>query len=61
MEKRDCTSMSNNELKIYIESLKNIFESKKNEVIRICEEMDKVELEFLNATNELKIRKNIHL
>ena len=30
MEKKDCTNMSNSELKIYIETLRNSFEKKKN-------------------------------
>ena len=46
MEKRNYKEMSNSELKLQIESLRNIFESKKN---------------MLNATHELKIRKNILL
>jgi hypothetical protein len=61
MEKRDCTNMSNSELKLYMESLKNIFESRKNELKRICEEMASVEKEYLNANRELEIRKNIYL
>ena len=61
MEKRDCTNMSNTELKLYIESLRNIFESRKNEIKRICEEMGNVEKEYLKANRELEIRKNIYL
>ena len=59
MEKRNYKEMSNSELKLQIESLRNIFESKKNMLKNICEEMGKVEKEYLNATHELKIRKNI--
>lgn len=61
MEKRDCTNMSNTELKLYIESLRNIFESRKNEIKKICEEMGNVEKEYLKANRELEIRKNIYL
>ena len=61
MEKRNYKEMSNSELKLQIESLRNIFESKKNMLKNICEEMGKVEKEYLNATHELKIRKNILL
>ena len=59
MEKRNYKEMSNSELKLQIESLRNIFESKKNMLKNICEEMGEVEKEYLNATNELKIRKKI--
>ena len=61
MEKRNYKEMSNSELKLQMESLRNIFESKKNMLKNICEEMGEVEKEYLNATHELKIRKNILL
>ena len=61
MEKRNYKEMSNSELKLQIESLRNIFESKKNMLKNICEEMGEVEKEYLNASQELKIRKNILL
>ena len=61
MKKRNYKEMSNSELKLQIESLRNIFESKKNMLRNICEEMGEVEKEYLNATHELKIRKNILL
>ena len=61
MEKRNYKEMSNSELKLQIESLRNIFESKKNMLKNICEEMGEVEKEYLNAPHELKIRKNILL
>ena len=61
MEKKDCASMSNSELKIYIEILRNEFESKKAELAKICETMGGIENEYLSATHELEIRKNILL
>ena len=61
MEKKDCSSMSNSELKIYIETLRNEFESKKAELAKICETMGDIENEYLSATHELEIRKNILL
>ena len=61
MKKRNYKEMSNSELKLQIESLRNIFESKKNMLRNICEEMGEVEKEYLDATHELKIRKNILL
>jgi hypothetical protein len=59
MEKRNYKEMSNSELKLQIESLRNIFESKKNMLRNICEEMGEVEKEYLDATHELEVRKNI--
>ena len=59
MKKINYKEMSNSELKLQIESLRNIFESKKNMLKNICEEMGEVEKEYLDATHELKIRKNI--
>ena len=59
MEKRNYKEMSNSELKLQIESLRNIFESKKNMLKNICEEMGEVEKEYLAAAHELEIRKNI--
>lgn len=53
--------LSNSEIKLHIESLKNIFESKKNQLKKICEEMAEVEKEYLAATHELNIRKNMFL
>ncbi|MBP3630897.1 MAG: hypothetical protein J6J23_05360 [Clostridia bacterium] len=61
MEKKDCTNMSNSELKIYIETLRNEFESKKAELAKICEMMGDIENEYLSATHELEIRRNILL
>ena len=59
--KTNYTELSNSELKLQIETLKNIFESKKNELKRICEEMAEVEKEYLKATHELDVRKNLYL
>jgi hypothetical protein len=61
MEKKDCTNMSNSELKIYIETLRNSFEGKKSSLKKICEEMGGIEKEYLSAMHELEIRKNIYL
>ena len=60
MEKIDYSSMSNSELKLQMESLRNIFESKKNMLRNICEEMGEIEKEYLKVTHELEIRKNVY-
>ena len=59
--KTKYTELSNSELKLQIETFKNIFESKKNELKRMCEEMAEVEKEYLKATHELDVRKNLYL
>ena len=53
--------MSNAEIKLRIETLTNLFESKKNKIVEICEEMEKIEKEYLEAKHEIDIRKNIYL
>jgi hypothetical protein len=61
METKDYSSLSNSELKLHIESLTNLFESKKNKIIKLCEELEDIEKEYLKATNEVKIRRDIYL
>lgn len=61
MSKVNYKEMSNSEIKLRIEVLKNEFESKKIKLRKVCEEMDEIEKEYLEANNELNIRKNIYL
>jgi hypothetical protein len=61
MKKIKYNELSNTEIKLRIEVLENSFESKKNELIKICEEMNNIEKEYLEAKHELEIRKNIYL
>jgi hypothetical protein len=61
MEKIDCKSLSNSELKLHIETLRHSFEAKKNELMRICTEMGNIEKQYNAAQHELEIRKNIYL
>lgn len=61
MSKVNYKEMSNSEIKLRIEVLKNEFESKKIKLRKVCEEMDEIEKEYLDANNELNIRKNIYL
>lgn len=53
--------MSNTEIKLHIEKLKNLFESKKNNLISLCEEMDNIEKEYLKAQHEMELRKNLYI
>lgn len=61
MKKIKYNELSNTEIKLRIEVLENSFKSKKNELIKICEEMNNIEKEYLEAKHELEIRKNIYL
>jgi hypothetical protein len=51
--------MSNTEIKLCIKTLENLFESKKRELIKTSEELNKIEKDYLSAKHELEIRKNI--
>lgn len=53
--------MSNTELKLCLEALTQEFESKKTELISICESMDKIEKKYIKAKQELEIRKNLYI
>ena len=61
MEKKNCSELSNTELKLYITTLTNLFESKKSELVKLCEYMGEIENEYLLAKRELEMRKNIFL
>lgn len=61
MRDKKYNEMSNSEIRMLIETLKNEFESKKIKLRTICEEMDEIEKEYLDANNELKVRKNLYL
>ena len=51
--------MSNAELKLCLERFTNEFEAKKRMVLDICEEMNKIETNYLKAKHEIEIRQNI--
>jgi hypothetical protein len=61
MVEKNISEMSNIEIKIYLENLNNEFEGKKLKLKAICEEMDKLEREYLKAKNELEIRRNLYV
>lgn len=61
MEKMNYNEMSNSDIRMRIETLKNEFESKKIILRKICEEMAAIEKEYMDANNELSVRKNIYL
>jgi len=53
--------MSNTELKLCIETLNQEFEKKKADLIVLCENMDRIEKEYIKAKHELEIRKNLYI
>ena len=57
--KMNYSEMSNSELQLQIETLRNMFESKKNTLKNICEEMGDIEKEYFKVLHELNIRKNL--
>jgi hypothetical protein len=61
MIKENFKEMSNSEIKLYIENLRNEFEGKKLKLKEICDEMDEIEREYLHATKELEIRRNLYI
>lgn len=61
MENIKYNELSNAELRLRMETLTHDFENKKAELIKLCEEMDKVEKDYLRAKHELEIRKNIYM
>ena len=61
MEKKDCKNMRNLEIKLYMETLNNEYEAKKNKIVGLCKEMEELEHWYKDAENELNIRKNIYL
>lgn len=60
METKDCKEMSNNEIKLYIYSLENLFEMKKMEIKKMCDDLVEIEEEYKKCQNELNIRKTIY-
>jgi hypothetical protein len=60
MEKKDCTEMSNNDIKLYLSSLENLFIAKKKQIKELCDELVEIEQEYQHALNELNIRKTVY-
>lgn len=61
MENIKYNELSNAELRLRMETLTHNFENKKAELIKLCEEMEKVEKDYLKTKHELEIRKNIYM
>lgn len=59
METKNCAELSNAEIKEYIMSLENEFETKKAKIKEICKELEEIEHAYNAAQTEMKIRKTI--
>jgi hypothetical protein len=59
--KMNYSEMSNSELRLQIEKLRNMFENKRNTLKNICEEMNDIEKEYFKVVHELNIRKNLYI
>lgn len=58
MEKQDYSLMTNNEIKLKIMALEDLFEKKKADIKKMCEELEDIDLEYNRAQNEIKLRRN---
>lgn len=54
-------NMSNAEIKLEIERLTNEFDAKKRKLVDLCDEMTKIEQQYMLAKKELDLRKNIFI
>lgn len=59
--KVDYKEMSNIDIKLRIETLKNLFENKKKNLLSLCKEMNDIEKEYLKAQHEIDLRKNLYI
>ena len=59
METKNCSELSNSEIREYIMMLENAFMAKKNKMKELCEELEEIEREYEKAQREIKIRKTI--
>lgn len=59
MDRTDYNNMSNTELRICIETLQNEFDAKKNEIIKLCSELEDIQRKYNEINTEINLRKNI--
>ena len=56
MEVKDAKKVSNSEIAIYREALKNGFDVLKYKIKELCDEIQEIDHEYPKANNELTIR-----
>lgn len=59
MEIKNCSELSNSEIKEYVMTLENEFEATKAKIRLLCEELEKIESAYNSAQNEIKLRKTV--
>lgn len=59
MDRTDYNNMSNTELKLCIETLQNEFDVKKNEIVKLCSELENIQRKYNEINAEINLRKNI--
>ena len=57
MDRTDYNNMTNTELKLCIETIQNEFEAKKQEMIKLCEDMKNIQNRYNAVNAEINIRK----
>lgn len=58
MNVNEYNNMSNSELQIALETIENEFEAKKNNILNICDELEKLKLKYDRIITEINSRKN---
>lgn len=58
MDVNEYNNMSNSELQIVLETIENEFEAKKNSILSICDELEKLKLKYDRIIAEINSRKN---
>lgn len=53
------SEMSNADIKLRLKTLEDLFDVKRKEIMKICDEMKELENEYVSGKNELELRKNI--
>lgn len=59
MESKNCSDMTNAEIKQHMLVLENEFEAKKTKLKEIIEELKEIETEYTKAATEINLRKTI--
>jgi len=59
MEIKNCSELTNSEIKEYVMTLENEFEAIKAKIRLLCEDLEKIESAYNSAQNEIKLRKTI--
>lgn len=59
MTEKNCSDLSNSEIKEYILTLENEFEAIKAKIKVLCGELEAIESAYDKAQNEIKMRKTV--